>query len=462
MSDQFDDHLRNALRAEADDVSAGPELLDHIHASSHGGGSAWRRSQAWLIAAAVLALVAGLAAVLLNGSDDQTLDVVDDPSTSSTSPIEDLLRDGSVTIPCRPGEDPDLAVYMQPTASDADLAAMDDTLASDPRVAAQRYVSRRETYESFQQTFADQPGLLETVTPDILPTSYVITLQDAVDKSGLHAELGGAPGVYEVADVGCATVGALALPTQVVAVTERGHIVVIDTATGGVIRDLGGLDDPTDPAIQARPGGPFSITGVALHPNGRDVYFETCCEPAGGTIFRVPIDGSVPIDASQLVPVASGYGIDISADGRWLAFVSGPMIGVLDLATTEQPRYVESGEGSHEWVQVAINRDGTELAIERVLERSGDARQVLRSDVRTIMIADGTYEDVPVAKGRFIPVWINGTMLASAPAPGADPRDSNIDGSGTWIIEVSSDGMLTGRGDGDVTIPGGPFTAADW
>jgi hypothetical protein len=181
-----------------------------------------------------------------------------------------------------------------------------------------------------------------------------------------------------------------------------------------------------------------------------------------GVIFRVPIDGSVPIDASRLAPIAYGYGMDISADGRWLAYVGSGTVSVMELEGDGQPTSLTGDDATGEWIQAAVNTDGTQVAAERTLERDADGNTV-RSDVRLWTVADRTFEDPFVSEGRFIPLWVDGgRTLASVPEPGEEPRDANVDTSGAWIIVVTEDGRLVGRSEAQLEIPGGPYTAADW
>src|SRR3546814_7093208 len=82
--------------------------------------------------------------------------------------------------------------------------------------------------------------------------------------------------------------------------------------------------------------------------------------------------------------------------------------------------------GTHDWVQAALDHDGSVIAIERALERADDG-VVVRSDARTTSLDDGAYEEHDVAAGRFMPIWVEGESLASAPAPGEHLRDANVE-----------------------------------
>jgi len=572
--DLHDEALRAALRAEADGVTARPELLERIRSEGSSRPAVGRPRTPWLLVAAAAVAVIALAATLAasdGGDADQRLDLVDDPS----SPVD--LPDLPV-VACAPGEDFDLAVHLVPDASTAEVSTVGEAL--EATGFAMRYVDRDETFARFQELFADSEGLLATVDPDDLPTSYVLDLDQPADEAAVRAAVEGSSTVYQVVTVECErpttdmfdllgrafpcsegyqtvfylspTASAvesdavrdalethdrvrafrvistdevaaaleaeapeaswdpasiptaylatsdteeddLAIrgevsdlagitgtsssdctdappeptgerPTQAVAVTDRGHVVVLDTATGDVIRDLGGFDDPTDPAVADQPGGPYSITGVALHPNGQDIYFETCCEPASGTIFRVPIDGSVSIDTSRLVPVAYGFGIDISADGRWLAYASPAGVGLHDLETGSDVT-VEFGLGN--LVQVAVNHDGSEVAAERALEYSPpDAPSlIVRSELttfhrdgETLVRGETTGGDV-----RLLPIYADAGRQLTTVAARDGVIDLNVDVSGTWFLATPSEMPLRGYSEAaDAREISGSFTAADW
>ncbi len=256
-------------------------------------------------------------------------------------------------------------------------------------------------------------------------------------------------------------------PAQAVAVTPRGHVVVIDTATGAVIRDLGGFDDPTDPSVGDLEGGPYYVTGVALHPNGRDVYFETCCEPASGAVYAVGIDGAFPIGGplTDLVTVAFGYGIDISADGRWLASVNEQGVTLTDLDSGEQIASPASDEAT-DFVQAAVNADGTEVTVERALEyeEEAPAHRILRSELLTYRRVGDELELVERTGGdiRLLPIYVNGQLTQVAARDGV--TDINVDASGRWLLATPTGMPLRGSTEAadEEEIPGGPYVAADW
>lgn len=62
-------------------------------------------------------------------------------------------------------------VYLEPSQDDADLAAFAAELAERPGVRSVRTTDRAATYDDFRRMFADQPTMLERVTPEDLPVS---------------------------------------------------------------------------------------------------------------------------------------------------------------------------------------------------------------------------------------------------------------------------------------------------
>ncbi len=139
------------------------------------------------------------------------------------------------------------------------------------------------------------------------------------------------------------------------------RLVVVDALTGETTRVLDTFDDPDaavpegEPAGMGRYLGRFSVT-----PDGQTVYFETCCEPAVGEIFRVPIEGGEP----QRVT----YGTDpaVSPDGTRLVVVDQRGIKVVDLASGEESRYpIADNVPFVALAHPAWSPDGTMLALER-------------------------------------------------------------------------------------------------
>src|SRR5262245_36618206 len=63
-------------------------------------------------------------------------------------------------------------VFINPGATPEQVGAVDKALKDSPEVEKLTYVDQKQAFEEFRSLFANQPELIDTVTPDILPPSY--------------------------------------------------------------------------------------------------------------------------------------------------------------------------------------------------------------------------------------------------------------------------------------------------
>ncbi|MBX3284483.1 MAG: hypothetical protein KF703_03990, partial [Actinobacteria bacterium] len=122
-------------------------------------------------------------------------------------------------------------------------------------------------------------------------------------------------------------------PATFVAHDPQHRLVLLDSRTGDLVRVLATFDDPDAEVPEGEPAGMGRYLGpMAVGADGF-VYYETCCEPAVGEIFRVPVEGGEPERVT--------YGTDpaISPDGTELAVVEVQALKVRDLRTGEETRY---------------------------------------------------------------------------------------------------------------------------
>ena len=134
------------------------------------------------------------------------------------------------------------------------------------------------------------------------------------------------------------------LPETFLAVRDHGtELVVMDTAAGNVQRTLVDVG-PYREADGHDPIGSSYIDGVTLTPDGRTAYYSTGPEPAVGNIYRISTSGGEPefID--------NGAYPRVSPDGRYLAWVNGPIqaVAVRDL-TAGTTHLLETGEAAEEY-----------------------------------------------------------------------------------------------------------------
>jgi len=95
----------------------------------------------------------------------------------------------------------EFVVFLNPTATQAQIDAIGQNLKDSPDVESFTYVDQQASYEEFKSLFADSPEMVDTVTPEILPPSYrVVPVDKSADSiDALGAKYETKPGVKQVA-----------------------------------------------------------------------------------------------------------------------------------------------------------------------------------------------------------------------------------------------------------------------
>ncbi len=131
------------------------------------------------------------------------------------------------------------------------------------------------------------------------------------------------------------------LPETFLAVRDHAtELVVVETATGTVLRTLVDLGDfPAGGTEEEKNFWPY-FDGVALSPDGDTAFYSVGPEPAPSTLYRVAVAGGAP------ERIGDGAHPQVSPDGRYLAWAVGPIqsIAVRDLGTGET-HMVEPSQG---------------------------------------------------------------------------------------------------------------------
>ncbi|MDY7102880.1 MAG: permease-like cell division protein FtsX [Actinomycetota bacterium] len=111
-----------------------------------------------------------------------------------------LLRQGVQNATARWQGGIEFIVWMNPEATGDQISAMGQSLEENPGIEDQVYVDQDEAYEEFQNLFAQRPEMIETVTPENLPSSYRVVPSEpdaqAIQQLGELYE--DEPGVYDV------------------------------------------------------------------------------------------------------------------------------------------------------------------------------------------------------------------------------------------------------------------------
>ncbi|MCZ7531566.1 MAG: permease-like cell division protein FtsX [Acidimicrobiia bacterium] len=210
----LDQELRESLRNRAEDVdatmTAPADLRTRVRQRRH------RKIAALTSTAAVIALVAGFAGLQITGGDDAQKVTAAAPSlpeeivaqradgsivvveTATGTEIRELVPPGQVDIAYRDNyivspdgqsvyyvESPsgaDVEIFMNVDVSDTQLAELQALLEADADVVSVEFIDRDAALAEFEQTFADDPSLVENIRPEDLPPSF------RIDAASPHAK----------------------------------------------------------------------------------------------------------------------------------------------------------------------------------------------------------------------------------------------------------------------------------
>lgn len=92
----------------------------------------------------------------------------------------------------------ELEIFMKVNASKSDIDAMQSQLKADTLVKSYRYLDHKAAYEEFKRLFHDQPALIESTTPDVLPESFRVAPVTARLTEQVATEYDKRPGVDKI------------------------------------------------------------------------------------------------------------------------------------------------------------------------------------------------------------------------------------------------------------------------
>jgi cell division transport system permease protein len=94
----------------------------------------------------------------------------------------------------------EVSIFLTDGISEAQRASLENELVNEPVVEDVIYESKQDAYEHFQEIFAKNPSLLESVTPEILPASFRVKLVEPEQFAVIESAYRDYPGVDVVSD----------------------------------------------------------------------------------------------------------------------------------------------------------------------------------------------------------------------------------------------------------------------
>jgi cell division transport system permease protein len=94
----------------------------------------------------------------------------------------------------------EVSIFLLDNISETQRISLENDLNANPIVDHVVYESKQDAFEHFQDIFANQPDLLESVTPEILPASFRVKLTDPEEFAVIESQFSEYPGVQTVSD----------------------------------------------------------------------------------------------------------------------------------------------------------------------------------------------------------------------------------------------------------------------
>jgi hypothetical protein len=364
--------------------------------------------------------------------------------------LSDLLSTAFVCI-----DSVQTVVFVDPDATTEEQGAILAVLSRDGRQPIT--ATSEQVRDRLLGRYAEDPAALAVIEASEIPAGIVVASPDPDADLALRGEVSDLPGVQQTVGTDCRDHTSGERPTTVALVREDGWLVTVDLATGEE-RELHFVGDPEAPPSGQEEGGPQFIDSVEISPDGEWVYFSTCCEPAAGTTFRIPIGGGEPEQVSL------GAYPRISPDGRFLA--TSHCLGI-DVAPIDDPSAGRLHEVDGCVSRLAWSPDGTQLAAVEGVGSTDAAPEVLLFDWDGAALTPAD-PGKPENPGQFVAWSPEGVSVTISGGGSVDSsRSLAQDDSYRWLIWVDSEGVVreqAGVESGELpAIAGLPEAlAADW
>jgi cell division transport system permease protein len=221
----------------------------------------------------------------------------------------------------------EVSAYLDDTISTAQQDHLSQIISAMPQVKSVTYESKAQAYIRFKQIFANQQSLIQNVSPDALPASFRIQLNDASQFNVVASQLQGQPGIAKIVTlrgvydrllsvtrifrIGGIVVAILMLVSAAALIGNTVRMAVFDRRTEiGIMRRVGA----TNWTIRV----PFVIEGLvegmfgaALAIIGLFLVKRTVVDPLRNKIGFLALVGNhdVIVAAFWIIPVAAAVSV---------------------------------------------------------------------------------------------------------------------------------------------------------
>jgi len=93
-----------------------------------------------------------------------------------------------------------VSIFLDTTVTDVQTQALDAKIKSDSRISSDQFLNKDASWKQFQQQMANDPALLQSITPDQVPQSFRLKLKDPNQVTQIKTAYDGQPGVDAVID----------------------------------------------------------------------------------------------------------------------------------------------------------------------------------------------------------------------------------------------------------------------
>jgi cell division transport system permease protein len=97
-------------------------------------------------------------------------------------------------------QDVEVSIFLSDSITPEQQQALEADLRAQPVVADVLYESKEQAFANAQELFADDPLILQDLSPEVLPASFRVQLTDPEEFGVISSLFGGRPGIDEIRD----------------------------------------------------------------------------------------------------------------------------------------------------------------------------------------------------------------------------------------------------------------------